>query len=122
MRELDVQKEGTLITVKTDTIDEDALMDIVLSAGAEDMENTGEFYEITCQPDAYNELKAALDEKQISVDSAELSMIPDTTVAVDDEETARKILNLMEDFEDHDDVQEVYANFDIPDEIIQKIQ
>ena len=49
-------------------------------------------------------------------------MVPDTTVPVKDSETARKILNLMEDFEDHDDVQEVYANFDIPDEILQKMQ
>ncbi|MBL7215428.1 MAG: YebC/PmpR family DNA-binding transcriptional regulator [Phycisphaerae bacterium] len=115
-------KNKGFITVKTDVINEDALMDIALSAGAEDMENTGELYEITCPPDAYHELKTALEEKQIPVDSAQVSMIPDTTVAVKNAETARKILNLMEEFEDHDDVQEVYANFDIPDEILQKIQ
>lgn len=114
-------KKKGLITVAGDAIEEDALMDIALSAGAEDMENTGELYEITCPPDAYVELKAALEEKKIPIDSAELSMVPDTTVDVTDPETARKILNLMEEFEDHDDVQEVYANFDIPDEILQKI-
>lgn len=115
-------KKKGLITVRTDAVDEDVLMDVALSAGAEDMENTGEIYEITCQPDAYNELKAALQEKQIPVDSAELSMVPDTTIPVKNAETARKILNLMEDFEDHDDVQEVYANFDIPDEVLQKVE
>lgn len=115
-------KKKGLITVAANAVEEDALMDIALSSGADDMENVGDLYEITCQPDAYNELKTALEEKQIPIDSAELSMVPDTTIAVNDEETARKILNLMEDFEDHDDVQEVYANFDIPDEILQKIQ
>ncbi len=115
------RKKG-LITVAADAIDEDSLMDIALSSGAEDMENTGDIFEITCQPDAYAELKAALEAKQIPIDSAELSMVPDTTVAVNDAETARKILNLMEEFEDHDDVQEVYANFDIPDEILQQVQ
>ena len=115
-------KKKGLITVKADAIDEDTLMDVVLSAGAEDMENAGEIYEITCEPDAYNELKTALEEKEIPIESSELSMVPDTTVPVNDAETARKILNLMEDFEDHDDVQEVYANFDIPDEILQQFQ
>ena len=115
-------KKKGLITVKADAIEEDTLMDVVLSAGAEDMENTGEIYEITCEPDAYNELKTALEEKEIPIETSELSMVPDTTVAVNDADTARKILNLMEDFEDHDDVQEVYANFDIPDEILQEVQ
>ena len=115
-------KKKGLITVKADAIEEDTLMDVVLSAGAEDMENTGEIYEITCEPDAYNELKTALEEKEIPIETSELSMVPDTTVAVNDADTARKILNLMEDFEDHDDVQEVYANFDIPDEILQGVQ
>ena len=113
-------KKG-LITVKTDAADEDTLMDIALSAGADDMENTGDIYEITCDPFAYNDLKAALEEKEIPLESAELSMVPDNTVPINDVETAQKLMNLMEDFEDHDDVQEVYANFDIPDDILAKI-
>ncbi len=115
-------KKKGLITVKTTDAIEDDLMDIALSAGADDMQNTGEIFEITCDPDAYNELKTALEEKNVAIDSAELSMVPDTTVPVKDPETARKILNLMEEFEDHDDVQEVYANFDIPDEILEKME
>lgn len=114
-------KKG-LITVSVSAIDEDALMEIALSAGADDLQNTGQIYEITCDPSAYDALKAALEEKKIPLESAELSRVPQTTVPISDEETARKILNLMEDFEDHDDVQNVYANFDIPDPILAKIE
>jgi YebC/PmpR family DNA-binding regulatory protein len=114
-------KKG-VITVQTQAIDEDALMEIALSAGADDLQNTGSSYEITCEPAAYDALKAALEEKKIPLASAELSMVPQTTVPVQDEETARKVLNLMEDFEYHDDVQNVYANFDIPDTILAKIE
>lgn len=115
-------KKRGFFTVKTSAIDEDALMDAALSSGADDMENTGELYEITCPPDAYDGLKSALDEKKIPLESSELSMLPENTVAVTDPEIAQRILALIEEFEDHDDVQEVYANFDIPDDILQKIQ
>ncbi|HPY76800.1 MAG TPA: YebC/PmpR family DNA-binding transcriptional regulator [Anaerohalosphaeraceae bacterium] len=114
-------KKGVLI-VQAGTVGEDELMEIALSAGADDMQNTGSDFEITCEPEAYDVLKAALEEKQISLVSAELSMMPQTTVSVQDEDTARKVLNLMDDFEDHDDVQNVYSNFDIPDPILKKIE
>ena len=115
-------KKRGLITIKSDAVDEDTLMDVALSNGADDMENTGELYEITCAPDAYDDLKAALEEKSFALESAELSMVPENTVTVSDPEIARRILSLMDDFEDHDDVQEVYANFDISDEILQKLE
>ncbi|MCE5184793.1 MAG: YebC/PmpR family DNA-binding transcriptional regulator [Planctomycetaceae bacterium] len=115
-------KKKGVITVKTSAVSEDDLMDIVLSAGGDDLQNTGEVYEITCEPAAYDKLKAALEQKQIKLESAELSMIPDTTVTISDPEMAQRLLNMMEDFEDHDDVQEVYANFDIPDEVLAKLQ
>jgi transcriptional/translational regulatory protein YebC/TACO1 len=115
-------KKKGLVTVKADAADEETLMDIALTAGAEDFENTGEVYEITCEPESYDELKAALEEKEIPLETSELSRIPDTTVPVADADTARKLLNLMEDFEDHDDVQEVFANFDIPDDILSQIE
>ena len=114
-------KKG-LITVKADTIAEDDLMEIVLSAGADDMQNIGEVYEITCEPVAYDELKKAIEEGGISTESAELLMLPQNTVPVDNAETARKILALMEEFEDHDDIQNVYANFDIPDDILSQLE
>jgi YebC/PmpR family DNA-binding regulatory protein len=115
-------KEKGVIIVKTSAAGEDDLMDLALSAGADDMQNTGEFYEITCEPSAYDGLKTALEQKKIPLESAELSMVPDNTVEITDPEIAQRLMNLVEDFEDHDDVQEVYANFDIPDEILAKLQ
>jgi YebC/PmpR family DNA-binding regulatory protein len=114
-------KKKGLITVNVADIEEDKLMDIALGAGAEDMQNTGEVYEITCEPAAFESLKKALEQEKIKMQVAELSMMPDNTVPVTDPETARKILALMESFEDHDDVQNVYANFDIPDEVMSNI-
>jgi len=114
-------KKG-LITVRTDAIAEDDLMEIALSAGADDMDNTGEVYELTCEAGAYEQLKNGLEEKKIPTEVAEILMVPQNTVPVADANTARKILSLMEDLEDHDDVQNVYANFDIPDDIIAKVE
>ena len=114
-------KKG-LITVRTDAIDENELMEIALTAGADDMETVGEVYELTCEPGAYEELKGALDDKEIPTEVDEISMVPQSTIAVNKLETAKKILALMEEFEDHEDVQNVYANFDIPDEIINQLE
>jgi len=113
-------KKG-LITVDAAEADEDQLLEIALAAGADDMENTGQLYEITCQPDAYEKLKKTLKEKDIPTEVAEISMVPQNTVPVNDPATAKKIISLMEEFEDHDDVQNSYANFDIPDEIMARI-
>ncbi|MHC4337366.1 MAG: YebC/PmpR family DNA-binding transcriptional regulator [Planctomycetota bacterium] len=113
-------KKG-LITVSTAEIDEEQLLEIALNAGADDMQNTGEVYEITCDPGAYEKLKETLKEKEIPTQVAEISMVPQNTVPVGEEGTAKKIISLMEGFEDHDDVQNTYANFDIPDEIIARI-
>jgi YebC/PmpR family DNA-binding regulatory protein len=110
-----------LITVKVSAIGEDDLMEIVLSAGAEDMQNLGEVYEITCTMAAYEGLKKILEEKKIPTESAQIAMIPQNKVPVNDLETAQKLLGLMEEIEDHDDVQEVYANFDISDEVLKQI-
>lgn len=114
-------KKG-IIMVSKDAAEEEALMDIALGAGADDMQTTDEGYEITCQPAAYDDLIAALKENNIATEMAEISMVPQNTIAINDSETARKILNLMEDFEDHEDVQNVSANFDIPEEIMSKVE
>ena len=113
-------KKG-LITVGTAEAGEDELMVIALTAGADDMQTTGDIYEITCEPAAYEKLKEALKEKQIPTQVAELSMVPANAVPVSDAAAARKILSLMEALEDHDDVQNTYANFDIPDELVSRI-
>ena len=113
-------KKG-LITVNAGSVDEEQLLEIALNAGADDMENTGEVFEITCDPATFEELKQALQAAEIAIEVAEIAMVPQTTIAVDEEAMAKRILLLMEAFEDHDDVQNVYANFDIPDEIISRL-
>ncbi|KPL21686.1 MAG: transcriptional regulator [Phycisphaerae bacterium SM1_79] len=113
-------KKG-LITVNADNTDEEQLLDIALSAGADDIQIVGEVFEVTCEPGAYEELKKTLQEKDIATEVAEISMVPQSVVEINDERTAKKIIALMEAFEDHDDVQNTYANFDIPDEIIGRI-
>lgn len=114
-------KKG-LITVSTAETGEDELLEIALAAGADDMQNTGELFEITCDPASYEQLKNTLEEKGIAIAVAEISMVPQNTVPVEDAATAKKIISLMDDFEDHDDVQNTYANFDIPDDIMTKIE
>ncbi|HBG26237.1 MAG: transcriptional regulator [Planctomycetes bacterium GWF2_41_51] len=114
-------KKG-LITVLTKDANEDDLMELALSAGAEDIQNTGEVYEITCEQSAYEGLKKALDDKQIPTQISEISMIPQNSIPITNAESARKILSLIDELEEHDDIQNVYSNFDIPDDIIAKVQ
>ena len=113
-------KKG-LITISTEAVDENELMEIALASGADDMERTGNVFELTCAPEAYEELKKVIDEKEIPTEVAEISMVPSNTIPISELATAKKILDLMEDFEDHDDVQNVYANFDIPEEILNQL-
>ncbi len=113
-------KKG-LITIAVEAADEEQLLEIALASGADDIKNTGEVFEITCDPAAYEGLKNALQEKEIPTQVAEISMVPQTTVPIEEAATARKVVGLMEAFEDHDDVQNVYSNFDIPDEIMKQI-
>ena len=110
-----------LITVNTDSNDEEELLEIALSAGANDMQTLGDVFEITCEPIAYEELIKALQEKEITTEVAEISMVPQNTIEISDEHKAGRIISLMEAFDDHDDVQNAYANFDIPDEIMNRI-
>jgi YebC/PmpR family DNA-binding regulatory protein len=110
-----------LITINSANTDEEQLMEIALSSGADDMQAVGEVFEITCDPGTYEELKKTLQEKEIPIEVAEISMVPQSTIDVSDEHTAKRIISLMEAFEDHDDVQNTYANFDIPEEIISQI-
>lgn len=112
-------KKG-LVTVGTSNAQEDDLLELALGAGADDMENTGDVFEITCDPSAYDELKKALETKGIPIELAEISMMPQNTVAIEEEAVAKRIVSLMEAFDDHDDVQNAYANFDIPDDVIAK--
>jgi len=112
-------KKG-FVTIEKDKIGEDELMDIVLDAGAEDIASDGDLHEITCEIGDLEAVKAALQSKDIPIQTAEMTMVPSTTVKVVGD-GAKQLLNLMEALEDQEDVQNVYANFDIPDEEIEKI-
>lgn len=113
-------KKG-LITVATSNAKEDDLLELALGGGADDLENTGEVFEITCDPSAYEELKKALEAKEIPIEVAEISMVPQNMVEIDDEAVARRVISMMEAFDDHDDVQNAYANFDIPDDVMANV-
>jgi YebC/PmpR family DNA-binding regulatory protein len=109
-------KKG-LIMVKADKIDEDKLMAIALDAGAEDMKLEEDIYEIITPVSGFEKVKDSMKGSNIEIESAELAMIPTSTVALDGID-AKSVLSLVEMLEDHDDVQNVYANFDIPDDVL----
>jgi len=98
-------------------VDEEKLMDIVLEKGAEDMKTEGNVYEITCDPKGFEAVRKALEQHKVKIQTAEITKLPTSSVKVAGE-TAKQVLQLVELLEDHDDVQNVYANFDIPDEIL----
>ncbi len=113
-------KKGSLIVDKS-AIDEEKLMDVVLEAGADDVVEEGEEFQVLTDPDVFSDVKEAMEGAEITFLSAEVSMIPKNVVEVTEEKTAGQILRLLENLEDNDDVQNVYANFDIPDEIFEKL-
>ena len=96
--------------------DEEKVMEVALEAGAEDIDSGPICHEISCSPDEYLAVKGAIEAANIPIESAEISMVADTTVAVD-LDAARKIVKLMDALEDHDDTQSVSSNVDIPDDI-----
>jgi transcriptional/translational regulatory protein YebC/TACO1 len=114
------EKKGYFVVNKK-TIEEDKLMDIVLEAGAEDMVAEDENYEIKCSPADFDKVKKALDANKIKVESSEITMVPKNTIALAGED-AKQILKLVDAIEEHEDVQNVYANFDIPDDILKTLE
>lgn len=111
-------KKGYILVNKT-AGDEDTIMSIALDAGAEDFKNDPEEenYEIITAPEDFNRVRDFMEQKNIKLNLAEITMIPQNYVKLE-EKDAGKMLKLMELLEDHDDVQNVYANFDVPDEMM----
>jgi len=101
---------------------EDDLMLVALEAGAEDLVDEGSSWRLTCPPGEVGRLTAALAEAEVAVESDEVTMLPSQSVPLDSEGDARKVLRLIDMLEDLDDVQNVYANFDIPDAIIELVE
>jgi YebC/PmpR family DNA-binding regulatory protein len=100
------------------TFDEDRVLEVAMEVGAEDLSDEGEQWMVTCAPHDLMAVRAALEEAQLTPGASELTMVPTTTVEVADESEAKKVLRLIEALDDHDDVQNVYANFDIPDSVM----
>ncbi|MGC9961400.1 MAG: YebC/PmpR family DNA-binding transcriptional regulator [Acidimicrobiales bacterium] len=113
-------RKGVVVLPKS--VSEDDLMAVALDAGAEDLADEGSDWMLTSGPSELQALKTALEQAKIPVESAELEMVPNTRVEIDNESTAKRILRLIEVLEDHDDVQNVWSNFDIPDEILESVE
>jgi YebC/PmpR family DNA-binding regulatory protein len=110
-----------MIVVDKGNIGEEELMDIALDAGAEDMIEEENEFQIITSPDDIDSVREVLEKNEVKIVEASAVMQPQTTVDITDEKTAKRVLNLMEVLEDNDDVQNVYANFDIPAEIFEKM-
>ena len=108
-----------IVLVPSDGVDEEALFLAVADAGADDVEQDGSVFQVSSTPDQLQSVRQAVEEAGFAVESAELSMVPKVTVAIDDDSTAKQVVRLVEALEDNDDVQDVYANFDIPEAVLE---
>ncbi|MCM8759505.1 MAG: YebC/PmpR family DNA-binding transcriptional regulator [Candidatus Omnitrophica bacterium] len=111
------ERKGVL-TLKKQQIDEEKLLSLVLDAGADDLKFENDVYEIVCAPDKLESVKKSLEENKILIESAAINLIPKNTVRVEGKE-AEQLLKLLDELEEHDDVQSVHSNFDMPDELIE---
>ncbi len=114
------EKKG-LIVVEKNKVDEDTLMDAALEAEAEDIKDEGNEWEIETSPEELPKVKKALEDAGIEILSAKVTMVPSNIVKVEEEKKAQQLIALMNALEENDDVQNVYANFDIPDNILEKV-
>jgi len=114
------ERKGVVL-VDRDSTDEDELTLAAADAGAEDVAGEGSSFEVTCAPEDLNAVREALETAGIAVSDAEVTMLPKTTVEIDDESVARKVLKLIDGLEENDDVQDVYANFDIPERVLEAV-
>ncbi|KJR97285.1 MAG: transcriptional regulator [Desulfobulbaceae bacterium BRH_c16a] len=113
-------KKGLILVDKT-KISEDELMEMALEAGAEDVVEEESEFHIYTAPEDFDSIRSTLEERGLNFVDAQVSMIPQNTVEVTDEKVARSLMKLMENLEDHDDVQNVYANFDIDDALMEQL-
>jgi YebC/PmpR family DNA-binding regulatory protein len=114
------ERRGVLL-VAAEGADEDALFLAAADAGADDVQRDGSSFQIASAPEALASVRDALEAAGFAVESAELAMVPKATVQIADEGTAKKVVRLVEGLEENDDVQDVYANFDIPEEVLEAV-
>ena len=115
------EQKGSFL-IAADVTDEDTLMEIALDAGADDVIADDNGFEVACEVSVFSAVKQALADKEIVTLSGQIAMVPSTIVSVDDVGLAKKLLSLMDGFDEHDDVQKVFANFDISEEILAEVQ
>lgn len=113
------EKKGVFLLKQDPAHDEDELLELALEAGADDLKPEGDYWEIVCDIEAFGRVRDALKDAGIETESARLTMVPKNTVKVDGD-SARKVLRLIDGLEDLDDVTDVHANFDIPDEVLEE--
>jgi YebC/PmpR family DNA-binding regulatory protein len=111
------EKKGVFI-IRADKTDEDTLMELGLEAGADDVKKVEGKFELTCAPEAFRAVSEALERARIEPEIREMHRLPKNTVDVNDPETARKLLKLLNRLDDHEDVQSVSANYNIPHEVM----
>jgi YebC/PmpR family DNA-binding regulatory protein len=114
------ERRGVVI-VEADGADEDELTLAAAEGGADDVALDGSTYQVTCAPEQLAAVRETVAGAGFRIDAAELTMVPKTTVEVADEGEAKKVLRLMDQLEDNDDVQDVYANFDIPERVLEAV-
>jgi YebC/PmpR family DNA-binding regulatory protein len=114
------ERRGVVI-VPADGVDEEQLLLVAADGGADDVEQDGSVFEVTSAPEALASVRAAIEAAGMTVESAELMLVPKVTVAVEDEAKARQVMRLIDALEDNDDVQDVYANFDIPEQVLEAV-
>jgi YebC/PmpR family DNA-binding regulatory protein len=114
------ERKGVVILPKK--IGEDELMEVALEAGADDLEDQGDTWQLTSGPSELHTLTGALEAAGIAYDSADLTMLPTQSIPLSSEADARKVLRLVDALEDLDDVQNVFANFDIPDAVLEAVE
>ena len=110
-----------MVRVPSDSKEEERFFEVAIESGAEDVTAVDNYWEVTCDPQVMSDVVTAIKDADFTVESNEIVRVPSTTVKIDDVAMARKVLNLMERLDDHDDVQSVSANFSIPDEAIEQL-
>ena len=110
-----------VVIVPAGGVDDEELLLVAADGGADDLERDGEIFQVTSAPESLSSVREAIEAAGFAVDSAELMLVPKTTVAVEDEAKARQVMRLIDELEDNDDVQEVFANFDIPEQVLEAV-
>jgi YebC/PmpR family DNA-binding regulatory protein len=110
-----------VVVVPSEGVDAEELLLVAADGGAEDIEQDGTVFQVTSAPEALAAVRQAIQGAGFSVDSAELMLVPKTTVEIGDEQKARQVMRLIDALEENDDVQDVYANFDIPEQVLEAV-